>query len=87
MVAEGDKLVVRWAIQGTHTGEFLGIAPTNKEVTLPTTEMFRIRSGQLVEAWDSYDRLSFMQQLGAIRSLTQAMDAHGARQQQVVRQG
>jgi steroid delta-isomerase-like uncharacterized protein len=66
MVAEGDKLVLRWRVQGTHKGEFQGIAPTNKQVTLPLMEMFRVAGGQLAEAWDSYDRLDLMQQLGAI---------------------
>ena len=66
MVAEGDKLVLRWTVRGTHRGEFQGIAPTNKQVTLPIIEMFRVAGGQLVEAWDSFDRLDLMQQLGAI---------------------
>ena len=66
MVSEGDKLVLRWRIEGTHTGEFLGVAPTNAEINLGVTEIFRIANGQLVEAWDRYDRLDLMQQIGAI---------------------
>ena len=42
MVSEGDKLVLRWRIKGTHTGEFLGVAPTNAEINLGITEIFRI---------------------------------------------
>ena len=66
MVSEGDKLVLRWRIEGTHTGEFLGVAPTNTEINLGITEIFRIANGQLAEAWDQYDRLDLMQQIGAI---------------------
>ena len=66
MVSEGDKLVLRWRIEGTHTGEFLGVAPTNAEINLGITEIFRIANGQLAEAWDQYDRLDLMQQIGAI---------------------
>ncbi len=66
MVSEGDKLVLRWRIEGTHTGEFLGVAATNAEINLSITEIFRIENGQLAEAWDQYDRLDLMQQIGAI---------------------
>ena len=66
VVAEGNKVVSRWTIQGTHTGEFQGIAPTNKQITMPIIEIFRIEGGFLAEAWDMYDQLSFMQQLGTI---------------------
>ena len=66
MVSEGDKVALRWRIDGTHTGEFLGVAPSNAKITLDVTEIFRIADGQLVEAWDQYDRLGLMQQIGAI---------------------
>jgi len=66
IVTEGDMLVLRWRIEGTHTGEFLGVAPSGAEINLRITEIFRIANGQLVEAWDQYDRLGLMQQIGAI---------------------
>ena len=66
MVSAGDKVVLRWRIEGTHTGEFLGVAPTNRKISLDVTEIFRIADGQLAEAWDQYDRLGLMQQLGTI---------------------
>lgn len=65
VIVQGDKLVLRWRVAGTHTGEFLGVAPTGKEVSLGITEIFRIADGQLAEAWDQYDRLDLMQQIGA----------------------
>ncbi|MFQ5551222.1 MAG: ester cyclase [Gemmatimonadales bacterium] len=66
MVSAGDKVVLRWRVEGTHTGEFLGVAPSNRKVSLGVTEIFRVANGQLVEAWDQYDRLDLMQQIGAI---------------------
>jgi len=66
MVSEGDKVVLRWRIEGTHTGEFMGVAPSNMKITLGITEIFRIANGQLVEAWDQFDQLALMQQIGAI---------------------
>lgn len=66
MISQGDKLVLRWTIRGTHTGEFLGVPASNRKITLPITEIFRIADGQFVEAWDQYDRMTVMQQIGAI---------------------
>ncbi len=66
MISQGDKLVLRWTIRGTHTGEFLGVPASNRKITLPITEIFRIADGQLVEAWDQYDRMTVMQQIGAM---------------------
>lgn len=66
MISEGDKVVLRWRVEGTHTGEFMGIAPSNMKITLGITEIFRVADGQLVEAWDQFDQLSLMQQIGAI---------------------
>ena len=42
LVAEGDRVVMRWTIRGTHTGVFNGIGPTGKPVTLPVLEELRI---------------------------------------------
>jgi predicted ester cyclase len=66
IVTEGDKLVLRWRLEGTHSGEFMGVAPSGAKVNLRITEIFRIANGQLVEAWDQYDALGLMQQIGAI---------------------
>ena len=66
IVIQGDKIVLRWTIRGTHTGEFLGVPPSNSQITLPITEIFRIADGQLVEAWDQWDRLHLFAQIGGI---------------------
>ncbi len=65
-IAEGDKVVTRWIGTGTHDGEFAGIAPTGKRVTLPGMEIVRISGGKLVEGWEGYDSMNMMRQLGAI---------------------
>ena len=64
-ISEGNSVALRWAVRGTHTGEFLGIPASNKPITLPITEVFRVENGILVEAWDQYDRLHLMEQIGA----------------------
>jgi serine phosphatase RsbU (regulator of sigma subunit) len=82
-IAEGDKVVSRGTIRGTHQGEFRGMAPTGKEVDIPGTAVFRFSSeGKVVESWDSYDQLSLMrqgieQELRVARSIQQALLPHG----------
>ena len=61
----GDNVTLRWNVRGTHTGEFLGIPASKKSISLPITEVFRIEGGMLREAWDQYDRLHMMEQIGA----------------------
>lgn len=51
MVAEGDKVVVIYTAEGTHTGPFGGAAPTGKRVVNKGVEIHRIAQGKIVEAW------------------------------------
>ena len=66
MIAEGDKVVVRWIAHGTHQGTFLGIPPTGKKVAATGIDIFRIAFGKLEEAWVNSDILGLLQQIGAI---------------------
>ena len=66
MVAEGDKVVARVTMSGTHRGEFMGIAPTGKQITVGIIEILRIAGGKMVEHWNVVDSLGMMQQLGAV---------------------
>lgn len=65
MVAEGDKVAVRATFKGIHKGEFMGIAPTGKDVSIPISLIYRIAGGMIVEHWMLADQLGLMQQLGA----------------------
>ena len=64
LIAEGDKVVKRWTVRFTHTGEYMGSPPTGKAITFSGTDTYRIAGGKLVENWASADWLSMMQQLG-----------------------
>lgn len=66
MVAEDDKVAVRATFRGTHKGEFFGIAPTGKAVSVSLMLIYRIANGKIVEHWMNADQLSLMQQLEAI---------------------
>jgi steroid delta-isomerase-like uncharacterized protein len=65
-IAEGDKVVTRWTMRGTHREEFRGIAPTGKELEITGIGIFRFSDGKVVESWDNFDQLGMMQQLGVI---------------------
>jgi steroid delta-isomerase-like uncharacterized protein len=66
LFAEGDKVMLRFTFHGTHQGEFMGIAPAGKQVTMSGIDIFRIAEGKIVELWNQEDVLGMMQQLGAI---------------------
>jgi steroid delta-isomerase-like uncharacterized protein len=66
MVAERDKVVARLTIRGTHKGEFMGIAPTGKQVAIEVIDITRVAEGKIVERWGQADMLGMMQQLGVI---------------------
>ncbi len=68
MVAEGDKVAIRWTWRGTHQGEFMGVAPTGKRVTITGISILRIAGGKIVEEWGEMDNLGMMQQLGLFPS-------------------
>jgi steroid delta-isomerase-like uncharacterized protein len=66
VIAEGDKVVYRTTIQGTHTGEFLGTPPTGKFVKVNDFTLLRIAGGKIVEWWYECNLLEVMQQLGLV---------------------
>ena len=78
-IAEGDKVVSRGTIRGTHLREFRGMAPTGEQMEIPGMAVFRFSpEGKVVESWDSYDQLSLMrqsieQELRVARSIQQAL--------------
>jgi len=65
-VVEGDKVVKRWTITGTHRGEFMGIPPTENHIAVTGINLYRIADGKIVETWWSSDALGMLQQLGVI---------------------
>jgi steroid delta-isomerase-like uncharacterized protein len=66
LIAEGDKLVCRNVVTGTHHGEYMGIPPTGKSVTYNEIFIVRFEGGRIAETWGVVDVLSQMKQLGAI---------------------
>ena len=60
------RLAYRFSMGGTHKGEFMGIAPTNKQSQLTGISIERLAGGKVVETWVNWDALGMMQQLGVI---------------------
>lgn len=66
VVAEGEQVVVRWTQTGTHSGNFMGIPPTGKEVTVAGIDVHRLRDARMAEHWHVVDQFGLLQQLGVI---------------------
>jgi predicted ester cyclase len=66
VIAEGDKVVVRDTVTGTHQGEYRGLPPTGKSVTYNEIFILRFAGGRIAEIWGVVDVFSQMRQLGAI---------------------
>ena len=66
LIAEGDKVVSRNSVTGTHHGEYMGLPPTGKSVTYNEIFIFRFVNGRIAETWGVVDVFSQMRQLGAI---------------------
>jgi steroid delta-isomerase-like uncharacterized protein len=66
MIAEGDRVVVRYTGRGTHQGDLMGIAPTGKQATASAVVIVRIEEGKVAEDWLNLDQLGLLQQLGVI---------------------
>ena len=72
MIAEGDKVMARGTIRGTHKGEFMGVPPTGKRVRVTGIDIVRIAGGKVVERWGNFDEMGMMQQLGVVPPPEQA---------------
>jgi steroid delta-isomerase-like uncharacterized protein len=75
IVAENDKVVVAWTISGTHRGEFRGISPTGKKVSVEGITINQIANGKIMDSYISLDYLGLMQQLGIAPAFGQSKGA------------
>jgi steroid delta-isomerase-like uncharacterized protein len=66
VLVEGDRVALRLTVEGTHTGSGMGIPPTGKRFRIGGIALGRYRDGKLVEGWNSFDNLGFLQQLGLV---------------------
>jgi steroid delta-isomerase-like uncharacterized protein len=67
LIAEDDRVVARWTDGGTQRGEWMGVPPTGKRVTMSGIDVYRIEQGRIAEFWCSEDELGLLRQLGALQ--------------------
>ncbi len=75
LIAEGDKVAVRWSLTGTHQGAWFGVAATGKRITGTGTTTLRMSDGMITDEFVQSDVLGFMQQVGAAPAAAEANKA------------
>jgi steroid delta-isomerase-like uncharacterized protein len=65
-IAEGDKVVARWSIRGTHTGTYVNIPATGKQIKTTGIDIFRVAGNTIREHWAEMDYYGTLQQMGVL---------------------
>ncbi|WP_157756815.1 ester cyclase [Plantactinospora sp. KBS50] len=68
LIGDGDLVALRCRYEGTHDGELMGVPATGRKVSAVGIGVMRVADGRIAEFWVSPDRLTIMQQIGAIPS-------------------
>jgi steroid delta-isomerase-like uncharacterized protein len=66
VLAEGDKVVARFTMVGTHKGEFMGIPATDRPIVVTGIDIVRFADGKAVEHWHEWSGMELLQQLGVL---------------------
>jgi predicted ester cyclase len=72
VIGEGDTVVAYWTNTGTHQGEFMGIRPSGRTLTISGVDIHRLRDGRMAEHWHVVEELQMLQQLGVIPAPAEA---------------
>jgi steroid delta-isomerase-like uncharacterized protein len=64
-LAVGDTVIENWVFQGTHTGDFLGVPATGKQLQVRGIEIWRLADGRIVERWGVADIAGVMEQIAS----------------------
>ena len=65
-IAEGDRVVNRVLVRGTHKGKYMGMPGSGKTVEIGGIDILRMVNGKAAERWGYFDDVKLMQQLGAM---------------------
>ena len=67
MIGEDDKVVTRFTVTGTHLGEFRGVPPSGRDISVHGIWIHRLENGRIVEGrdWGQADWLGLLRQIGA----------------------
>jgi steroid delta-isomerase-like uncharacterized protein len=69
-ITEDDRVVVRWRAEGTHTGDGLGVPPTNRRVSFRGMTLIRFENGKMIEGFDSWNQGGLMHVLQSGQSMS-----------------
>lgn len=72
VISEGDKVAARCRVRGSHRGDSLGFAASDRPMEITGMTFARVRDGRIVEAWNNFDFISMFQQLGALHLPSEA---------------
>ena len=67
-IAEGDKVLTRWTVRMTHSGELMGVPATGKSVSFSGITLLRLENGKIAEEWSNWDGIGLLEQIGALPS-------------------
>ncbi|WP_274571105.1 ester cyclase [Neisseria leonii] len=73
VVGEGNVLVARFSVVGTHQGEFEGYAPSHRAVKVSAMNLYRLKNGRIVREFAQFDHLSLLWQIGVYPPPSQAV--------------
>ncbi len=68
-IADLDRVVSRWHLEGTHMGPLMGIAASGRRINVECIRIDRIAEGKIVESWMQWDSLGLLEQIGALPKL------------------
>jgi len=68
LVVEGDRVALRYRLQGTHRGPYLGVAPTGVGFDVEGLTLLRLADGRVAEEWHSPTELAILRQIGAVQA-------------------
>lgn len=69
LLADGDRVVVRWNTSGRHIGDYGKVTATGKTITMSGIDIFRLENGRVVECWSMWDGIDVFDQLGVLPEL------------------
>lgn len=74
-VAEKEKVVACWTFSGTHKGDYMGVPPTNKKVSVDGVTIHHMADGKIMDSYSTWDALGLLQQFGVIPAAVQPKGA------------
>ena len=70
VLADGDRVAVRWTARGRHENTYLGEGPTGREIAQTGLTLLRVQDGVITQIWSQPDSLGLLQQLGVVPTMS-----------------